>query len=74
MAEDITFKMPIITAIGHKEVHIDNFRNIIEYDICSLSLTTACGVVKICGSNLEIMYYDQEEISVKGMIQSIVFK
>ncbi|MDD3239212.1 MAG: YabP/YqfC family sporulation protein, partial [Lachnospira sp.] len=68
MSDDYTFRMPIVTAIGHKEVHIDNFRSIIEYDRCAVSLTTKCGIVRIEGSNLEIMYYDQEEIAVKGII------
>lgn len=74
MSEVFTFKMPIVTAIGHKEIHVDNFRNIIEYNASSLSLTTGCGVVLIQGCNLEIMYYDQEEIAIKGVIQNIAFK
>lgn len=74
MSEDITFKMPIVTAIGHKEIHIENFRSIIEYDRCRICLTTKCGVICMEGSNLEIMYYDQEEIAIRGSLQTIIFK
>ena len=71
--KDATLGMPVVTAIGDYEVYVENFKSIIEYDCKVLKLLTKKGILVICGSGLEIVYYDEEEIAIKGRIEKIEF-
>ena len=61
MPQSVT--MPILTVIGNKEMYIENFKSIMEYE---------CDSVK--GSDLDIGYLDMDEISIKGRIKEITFE
>lgn len=71
MAKDATLGMPVVTAIGNYELYVENFKSIIEYDCGILKLMTKRGTLTIFGDSLEILYYDEEEIAVKGRINKI---
>ena len=48
-----------------------NFKSIVEYDCARVKLLTKKGLLSICGERLEILYYDEEEIAVRGKICNI---
>lgn len=71
--KDATLGMPVVTAIGDYEVYVENFKSIVTYEGDTLKLLTKKGLLTICGESLEILYYDEEEIAVKGRINKIEF-
>jgi sporulation protein YqfC len=63
----------IITIVGNSMTCIENFKSIVCYDNDVLKIKTKKGFVDIKGRNLDITYYDDEEILIKGCIISIDF-
>lgn len=73
MSKDVTLGMPVLTAIGDYKLYIENFKTIVSYECDVIKLMTKRGIVTISGSRLEIEYYDNEEIAIKGHICKIEF-
>lgn len=73
LTKDATLGMPVVTVIGDYEVYVENFKSIVAYECDTLKLLTKKGLLTICGDMLEILYYDEEEIAVKGRISKIEF-
>ncbi len=73
VTRDTMLGMPIITAIGNCQIYIENFKSIMEYRCDLIKLLTKRGMVLVYGDCLEILYYDDEEISIKGRIKKIEF-
>lgn len=63
----------IITVVGNSMTCIENFKSITYYENDELKINTKKGLVDIKGRNLTICYYDEEEILIKGCINSVVF-
>ena len=63
----------IITVVGNSMTCIENFKSITYYENDELKINTKKGLVDIKGRNLNICYYDEEEILIKGCINSVVF-
>ena len=63
----------IITIVGNSMTCIENFKSITYYENDELKINTKKGLVQIKGCNLNICYYDDEEILIKGCINSVVF-
>jgi sporulation protein YqfC len=72
MPQSVT--MPILTVIGNKEMYIENFKSIMEYECDSVKVITRRGIVHVKGSDLDIGYLDMDEISIKGRIKEITFE
>ena len=64
----------ILTVIGNKEMYIENFKSIMEYECDSVKVITRRGIVHVKGSDLDIGYLDMDEISIKGRIKEITFE
>ncbi len=71
--KDATLGMPVVTAIGNYELYVENFKSIVSYEGDMLKLLTRKGMLTVCGEALEILYYDDEEIAVRGCIKKIEF-
>ena len=71
VTKDAALGMPVVTAVGNCEVYVENFKSIAEYDCNTVKLLTKKGFFSIKGERLEILYYDEEEIAVRGRIISI---
>lgn len=67
-ARDAVLGLPVITVIGNREMYIENYRSIIYYDCECIKLKTRLGMICIQGADLQIAYYDDEEIMIKGKI------
>ncbi len=70
VTKDAALGMPVVTAVGNCEVYVENFKSIAEYDCNTVKLLTK-RILSIKGERLEILYYDEEEIAVRGRIISI---
>ncbi|SEW27538.1 YabP/YqfC family sporulation protein [[Clostridium] fimetarium] len=71
LPKDVVLGMPVITATGNCEVHIENFKSIMEYNCDCVKLMTKKGPIKITGSRLVIDYFNSEEIHITGIIKCI---
>lgn len=59
------------TLLGNKEINIQNFKGIIEYDTKIVRLNTKDFMIKIWGENLNIKNINDEDITVSGIISGI---
>ena len=59
------------TLLGNKELSIQNFKGIIEYDTKIIRLNTKDFMIKIWGENQNIKNINDEDITVNGKISGI---
>ncbi len=62
------------TLLGNKEVSIQNFKGILEYETGLIRLNTRDFMVKITGQQLDIKSINDEDITVTGIISAIEFQ
>ena len=63
-----------ITLIGFDEILIENYKNILEYQDILIKINTFEGAVTIYGFNLKLEQMTDEDIKVKGKIDTIEFE
>lgn len=63
-----------ITITGFDEILIENYKNILEYQDVLIKLNTFEGTVTIYGFNLRLEQMTDEDIKVKGKIDTIEFE
>ena len=73
LSKDAALDFPIVTSVGNYEIYIENFKSIILYENDTLKLLTKCGIITVQGTSLEIMYYDDEVIFIKGRISKVEY-
>ena len=71
--EDIIFDIPRITLLVPKELRIENYKSILEYENCKITLSCKNILIEICGENLNISLITDEEIAICGNIASMNF-
>lgn len=71
---DLAFGEPVVTFYGGREVHIENYRRILEYDACHLCILTQCGRMLLVGEGIQIVSYSGEEMRVEGKIDQVTFQ
>lgn len=60
-----------ITIIGFDEILIENYKNILEYQDILIKINTFEGALTIYGFNLKLEQMTDEDIKVKGKIDTI---
>jgi sporulation protein YqfC len=73
LPRDIILGMPKITVTGDKEVLIENYKGIVEYENTGLKINTELGIVSILGSDFDITAVTDDEIEIEGKISKIDF-
>lgn len=63
----------IISITGNKELLIENYRGIITYNDTKMLIQGRNDKICICGENLKIDYYTNEDMKVCGKISNIQF-
>ena len=63
-----------ITIMGFNELLIENYKNILEYQDILIKLNTFEGALTIYGFNLKLENLTDEDIKVKGKIDTIEFE
>lgn len=71
--QETVLDIPIISFIGNREIAIENFISIVQYEEDIIRLNTTCGELAIEGKNLEAKSMDSEQIHIKGKIQSVSY-
>lgn len=63
-----------LTITGFDEILIENYKNILEYQDVLIKLNTFEGCITIYGFNLRLEQLTDEDIKVKGKIDTIEFE
>ena len=61
---------PRITIIGFDEMLIENYKGILEYEEFYIKVNTNIGNVNISGFNLSLEQVTEDDLSIKGTIES----
>ena len=68
---ELTDNNPKITIVGFDEMLIENYKGILEYEEFYIKINTNLGNININGFNLGLEQVTEDDISVKGKIESI---
>ena len=68
---ELTDNNPKITIIGFDEMLIENYKGILEYEEFYIKINTNLGNININGFNLGLEQVTEDDISVRGKIESI---
>lgn len=71
MPTEIVSNVPKITLIGFNEMLIENYKGILEYEEIYIRINTHIGIININGFNLNLEQISEDDISVKGKIDSV---
>lgn len=71
MPREISDNNPKLTIISFDEMLIENYKGILEYEEFYIKVNTSIGTININGFNLSLEQVTEDDISVKGKIESI---
>ena len=71
MPKEIVSNIPKLTILGFNEILIENYKGILEYEEFYVKVNTHIGIVNINGFNLKLNQMTEEDILIKGKIDSI---
>lgn len=71
MPEEVVSNVPKITIIGFNETLIENYKGILEYEEFYVRINTHIGIININGYGLTLENMTNDDIKVKGKIESM---
>ena len=71
MPAELDKKQTKITVVSFDEILIENYKGIIEYEEFFVKINTEIGNININGFNLNLLQMTNEDVLVKGIINSI---
>ncbi len=74
LPKELILDVPRITLIGNRQLFLENYKGIIEYEDNKVRIKTHEGVVSLEGSGILIKEITSEDIMVTGTISSIQFQ
>ena len=69
--KEICTNEPKLTIAGFKKMLIENYKVILEYQDVYIRIKTYIGIININGFNLNLEQMTNEDVLVKGVINSI---
>ena len=69
--KEVYSNMPKFTITGFEDVIIENYKGILEYEDFFVRISTNIGIVNINGYNLNLETMTNDDIQVRGKIESI---
>lgn len=69
--KELNTNTPKLTILGFNEMLIENYKGILEYEEFYIKLNTKLGNININGFNLQLEQVTEDDILVKGKIESI---
>jgi sporulation protein YqfC len=73
LPKEIIMDIPKITFIGDKQMIVENYKGIIEYEESKIRLNTQIGILRIEGNMLSIEEITSDDILVKGDIRILEY-
>lgn len=74
LPKDLFFGAVILTVTGREEAIVENYKGILEYSKEKIRLQTKTCKLLLCGKNLKIVYYTNEEMKITGFIDQIMYE
>ena len=74
LPKDLFFGAVILTITGREEAIVENYKGILEYSNEKIRLQTKTCKLLLCGKNLKIDYYTNEEMKITGYIDQIIYE
>ena len=74
LPKEVYSNEPKIVITGFDELIIENFKGILEYEEFFIRINTHIGIININGYNLNLENMTNEDLKVKGKIESIEFE
>ena len=71
---EVGSNIPKVTLLGFEELLIENYKGIIEYEDFFVRISTHIGVININGFELELDQMTEDDIMIKGKIESLDFE
>lgn len=71
MPKEIYLNIPKIIITGFDEMIIENYKGILEYEEYYVRINTHIGIININGFDLNLENLTNDDIKVKGKIESI---
>ena len=71
LPQEVYTNVPKIVIIGFDEMIIENFKGILEYEEFFVQVNTHIGIININGYGLTLENMTNDDIKVKGKIESI---
>lgn len=71
--KEVVLGYSLVSISGNKEIIIENYRGILEYNKEYIRVSSKKGQIKISGSNLNIEYLNNEEMKITGRILGIEY-
>lgn len=71
MPRELDKRQTKVTIISFDEVLIENYKGIMEYEEFFVKINTEIGIININGFNLNLEQMTNEDVLVKGVINSI---
>ena len=71
LPKEVYSDVPKIIMTGFEEVIIENFKGILEYEDFFVQINTHIGIININGYNLLLENMTDDDIKVKGKIESV---
>ena len=68
--QEVYSDVPKITITGFDEMIIENFKGILEYEEFYIRISTYIGIININGYNLKLENMTNDDIKIKGKIES----
>ncbi|MDY3972311.1 MAG: sporulation protein YqfC [Hominilimicola sp.] len=72
--KDVIMNIPRLTISGDKEIYIENHKGILEYTDTEIRISTAMGIVRVCGKNLVIDRIRLEDIVISGCFSRVEYE
>ena len=69
--KELSTDIPKITVLGFEQILIENHKGILEYQDYYIRLNTCIGIININGFNLTLEQVTEDDISIKGKIESV---
>lgn len=73
LPKDMVLGAFMLSMTGNKEAFIENYRGIIDYTDTCILIKTKTGQVIFEGTGLIIEYYTNEDMKIRGCINSVRF-
>ena len=74
LPKDLMLGLPILTATGRKEVLIENYKGILNYEDSFIKIQAKNCRVMITGRKLSVDYYTNEEMKITGFFERIEYE
>jgi len=71
---DLFYGSVLLSVTGQNEVLIENYRGILEYREDHVRIQAKDCRILLVGKHLEIEYYTNDEMKVKGLIEQIIYE